>query len=145
MPKMMKDENDSYLKPGQKDEDDSYVGKKSPYKPGMDKMNLPGKKSPYKPGMDMIKMTPEQKMNSRKRALRKRISGDRAMGTASSISATVRKTANRKDNADPKKIKSLEGMYINAKKGEAAGKKYLKSMAPKTVPSKPLVSPDRMK
>jgi hypothetical protein len=140
MPKMMKDENDSYLKPGQKDEDDSYVGKPKPRL-----LENLKKKSSFKPGMDMIKMTPEQKMNSRKRALRKRISGDRAMGTASSISATVRKTANRKDNADPKKIKSLEGMYINAKKGEAAGKKYLKSMAPKTVPSKPLVSPDRMK
>jgi hypothetical protein len=65
---------------------------------------------------------------AKKQALRDRMSPDRAMGTASSISATVRKTANRKDMADPKKVKSLDGMYMNMKKGEAAGKKYLGSL-----------------
>jgi hypothetical protein len=36
-----KDENDSYLKPGQKDENDSYVGRPKPIKP-----------MPAKPGID---------------------------------------------------------------------------------------------
>jgi hypothetical protein len=48
------------------------------------------------------------------------------MGTASSISRGVSKTLNRKDLANPKKVKSLDGLYVNMKKGEAAGKEYLK-------------------
>lgn len=135
MAKIMKDENDSYLKPGQKDENDSYVGKKK--SPRFDELAAPGrvKAAAEKRKARIEKVLRDESAAGRRamaagklQALRDRISPDRSMGMAGSISSSVRKAANRKDATNPKKVKSLDGLYMNAKKGEAAGKKYLGSL-----------------
>lgn len=112
-PRPMKDENDSYLKSGQKDENDSYVGKKPT-------------------GTDKLTITPEMRaraVNIRKKALRDRISPDRATGTASSMAQSTARKLNRNDmKARPRKIVNLDTMYANSQKGKLAGDKYLKSL-----------------